>query len=98
MEGVHEDVVLKNEEHMKEVNEKLEKLENVSCSQSIFNDLNREEMIFSEESSRVIYEMVWSHSNLGKLQMLFSAILASSTLRKDKHSAIVAFVSIQMTT
>ena len=63
MEGVHEDVVLKNEEQMKEVNEMLEKLENGSCSQSILNDLKREEMTFSEESSRVIYEMVWNHSN-----------------------------------
>ena len=30
--------------------------------------------------------------------MLFSAILASSALQNYKHSAIVAFVSIQMTT
>ena len=57
MEGVHEDVVLKDEEHMKEVNEMSEKLENGSCSQSILNDVNNEEMIFSEESSRVIHEM-----------------------------------------
>ena len=34
MEGVHEDVLLRDDEHMKEVEEKLEKLKNGSRWQS----------------------------------------------------------------
>ena len=41
MGEVHEDVVLKDEEHMGEVDEKLEKLKTGSRSQSILNDLKK---------------------------------------------------------
>ena len=42
---------------MKEINEKLEKLKIGSSTKSIRNDLSNGKMIFSEESSRAIYEM-----------------------------------------
>ena len=44
---------------MKEINEKLEKLKSGSCTKSSREDLKREngDIIFSEESRRVIGEM-----------------------------------------
>ena len=42
---------------MNEINEKLEKLKMGSCAKSIRNDLSKGKMIFSEETSRAIYEM-----------------------------------------
>ena len=36
---------------------KVEKLKSGSCSKSIRDDMKEDNMIFSEESSRVIYEM-----------------------------------------
>ena len=43
---------------MKEINEKLEKLKSRSCTKSIRDDLKKKgDMIFSEESSRAVYEM-----------------------------------------
>ena len=55
--GVPKDVILKDEEQMKN-QQNLEKLKTGSCTKSIRNDLKKKgDMIFSEESSRVIYEM-----------------------------------------
>ena len=42
---------------MKEINENLEKLKMGSCAKSIRNGLSEGNMIFSEESSRAIYEV-----------------------------------------
>ena len=57
VEGVSQDAVLQDEEKMNEINKKLKQLRIGSCAKSIRND----NMIFSEESSRSIYEMAtWS--------------------------------------
>ena len=56
MEGVSQDAILQNEAKMNEINEKLEKFEMRLGTQSIRNDLWNGNMIFSEESSRAIYE------------------------------------------
>ena len=42
VEGVPEEVILKDEEHMKEINEKLEKLKSGSCTKSSRKDLKKE--------------------------------------------------------
>ena len=55
--GVSQDAILQDEEKMKEINEKLEKFNMGSSTKSIRNDLSKSDMIFSEESSRAIYEM-----------------------------------------
>ena len=57
--GVLEDVILKDEERMKEINDKLEKLKSSSCTKSIREDLKKEsgDMTFSEESRCVIFEL-----------------------------------------
>ena len=52
-----QDAILLDEEKMDEINEKLENLNMGSCAESIRNDLSKCNMIFSEESSRAIYEM-----------------------------------------
>ena len=57
VEGVPQDAILKDEEQMKEINEKLEKLKSGSCTKSIRDDLKKSNMIFSEKPSRVMYEM-----------------------------------------
>ena len=58
VEGVSQDAILQDEEKMKEISKKLEKLRNGSCTKSIRNDFkDRGNMIFSEESSRAIYEL-----------------------------------------
>ena len=57
IEGVPQDAIFEDEEKMKEVNEKLEKLKSGSCTKFICDDLKEDNMIFSEESIRVIYEM-----------------------------------------
>ena len=56
--GVSQDAILKDEEQMKEINKTLERLKSGSCTKSIRDDLKKQgDMIFSEESSRVIHEM-----------------------------------------
>ena len=57
VEGVSQDAILQDEAKMNEINEKLEKFKMGSCAKSIRNDLRKGKMIFSEESSRAIYEM-----------------------------------------
>ena len=57
-EGVAHDAISQDEEKMKEINEKLVKLQMGSRTKSIHDDLLKGKMIFSEESSRAIYEMV----------------------------------------
>ena len=42
---------------MNKINEKLEKFRMGSCATSIRNDLSKGKKIFSEETSRAIYEM-----------------------------------------
>ena len=42
---------------MNEINEKLEELKMGSCAKSMRNDLSKGNVIFSEESSRAVYEM-----------------------------------------
>ena len=49
--------ILQDEEKVKEIIEKLEKFNLGSITKSIRNDLSKGNMIFSEESSRAIYEM-----------------------------------------
>ena len=57
VEGVSQDAILQDEEKMKEINKKLEKLKSGSCTKSIRNDLSKSNMIFSEELSRALHEM-----------------------------------------
>ena len=79
VEGVLEDVILKDEEQMKEVNEKLEKLKSGSFTKSFREDLKNEggDMTFGEESRRVIFELGNVELfELGKFQQQFSVILA----------------------
>ena len=58
VEGVSQDAIVKDEEQMKEIRKKLEKLKSGSCTKSIRDDLKKKvDKILSEESSRVINEM-----------------------------------------
>ena len=57
VEGVSQGGILQDEEKMKEINEKLEKLKMGSGTKSIHNDLSKGRMIFREETSRAINEM-----------------------------------------
>ena len=57
-EGVSQDAILQDEEQMKEIYKKLESWELDHAQKSIRNELKKKgDMIFSEESSRAIYEM-----------------------------------------
>ena len=51
VEGVPEDVIVKDEERMKQINETVEKLKDGSTS--VRDDLKNGDMTFTEESSRV---------------------------------------------
>ena len=56
--GVPHGAILNDEEQMKEINTTLEKLTSSSCTKSIRDDLKKKgDMISTEKSSRVIYEM-----------------------------------------
>ena len=59
--GVSQDAILKDEQQMKEINntlERLKRLKSGSCTKSIRDDQKKQgDMMFSEESSRVIHEM-----------------------------------------
>ena len=55
--GVSQDAISQDEAKMSEINAKLEKSKMGSSAKSIRNDLSKGKMIFSEETSRVIYEM-----------------------------------------
>ena len=58
VEGVPQYAILKAKEQMKEINKMSEKLKSGSCTKSVRDDLEKKgDMIFSEVSSRVIYEM-----------------------------------------
>ena len=58
VEGVLQDAILKDEKTDEQIHKKLEKLKIGLCKKSIRNDLKKNgDLIFSEESSRVIYEM-----------------------------------------
>ena len=57
VDGVSQDAILQDDEKMKEINKKLEKLKIESGTKSIRNDLSKGNMIFSEESSRAICEV-----------------------------------------
>ena len=54
VEGVSEDVILKDEGQMKQINETVEKLKD--GSKSVLDDLENGDTMFSEESSRVTYD------------------------------------------
>ena len=79
VEGVSQDVILQNEEKMKEINNKLEKLRNGSCTKSICNDLSKGNTIFSEESRRAMYEM--GNLELIELRQTSATIQCSSCLK-----------------
>ena len=57
VEGVSQDAILQYEEKTTEIHKKLEKLRIGSCTTSVRNDLSKGNVIFSEESSRAVYEM-----------------------------------------
>ena len=58
MEGASQGAISQDEEQMKEINKKLEKLRIGSGTKSLRNDLKKKRyMIFSEESSRATHEM-----------------------------------------
>ena len=63
--GVSQDAILQDEAKMSEINEKLEKSKMGRSAKSIRNDLSKGKMIFSEETSRAIYEM----GNMGLLEL-----------------------------
>ena len=70
--------ILKDEEQMKEINKKLEKLKSGCSTKSVRDDLKRKgDMIFSEESSRVIYEV-------GNLELM-ELRQTSATIQCLKH-------------
>ena len=57
IEKVPQNAIFENEMQIKNINEKLQKLKSGSCSKSIRDDLKDDNVIFSEESRREIYEM-----------------------------------------
>ena len=67
---------------MKEIKKKLEKLKIGSCTKSIRNDLKTKgDMIISEESSRVLYEM--GNLELIELRQTSATILFPSCLKHE---------------
>ena len=78
-EGSTSRCFFKDEEQMKEVSEKLEKLKSESCSQSIRDGLKKEEIIFSEESCRMIFEM--GNLELFELRQTTDAVQCHSCLK-----------------
>ena len=69
----------KDEVHMREMNEKLEKLKNGSSSQSIRDDLKKDDLIFSVASSRVVFEI--GNVELFELRKTTDTIQCHSCLR-----------------
>ena len=63
--GVSQDAILQDGEKMKEIDKKLEKWRVGSCTKSIRNDLSKNIMIFSEESSLAFFEM----GNMGWVEL-----------------------------
>ena len=57
VQGVSQDATLEDEATMREINQQVTKIKAGSNKISIRNDLANDGMIFSEESSRAIYEM-----------------------------------------
>ena len=57
IEELSQNAILQDETKINEINEKLEKVKMGSRAKSIRNDLSEVKMIFSEETSRSIYEM-----------------------------------------
>ena len=55
--GVSQDAILQDETKMREINQQVNRVKAESNKISIRNDLAKDGMIFSEESSRAIYEM-----------------------------------------
>ena len=81
IEGVSEAAFLHDEAKMNEISEKLEKLKMASCAKSIRNDLSKGKMIFSEETSRAIYEM--GNMELIELQQTSATIQCPSWLKHE---------------
>ena len=80
VEGVSQDAILKDGEQMKEINKTLEKLKRGSCTKSIRDDLKKQgDMIYSEESSRVIHEM--GNMELFELGQISKTIQCHSCLK-----------------
>ena len=70
VQGVAQDAILQDEANMQEINQPVNKVEAGSNKSSIRNDLSKDKMIFSEESSRAIFEMMhcgtdWVETDLG---------------------------------
>ena len=57
VQGVSQDAILQDEAKMREINQQLNKVKAGSNKISIRNDLAKNGMIFSEASSRAVYEM-----------------------------------------
>ena len=85
VEGVPEDVILKDEEQMKQINETVEKLKDGYD-------------IFWRVKSRDLRWVTSKCSNCDKFRWPFSVILAWSTCQKDLNSVHVEFVLDQMKT
>ena len=79
IEGVPQDAIFEDEEQLKEINEKLEKLKSGSCSKSIRDDLKDDNVIFREESRRVVYDM--GNMELFELRHTADTIQCHSCLR-----------------
>ena len=56
-DGITQEAILNDKEHMKEIHDKVERLNVGSRTKCIYDDLKKDNMIFSEETSRVIHEM-----------------------------------------
>ena len=88
VDGVSQDVILQDEEQMKEINKTLEMLKSDSCTKSIRDDLKKKgDMIFSEESTRAIYEMgnmefSRTETNLGDYSV---SVLSAARTRGIEH-------------
>ena len=61
-DGIPQEAILNDKEHMKEIHDKVEMLKDGSRTKCIYDDLKKDNMIFSEETRRVIHEMGNSES------------------------------------
>ena len=56
-DGMTRNAILNGKEHMEEIHDKVEKLKVGSRTKCIYDDLKKNNMIFSAETRRVIHEM-----------------------------------------
>ena len=57
-DGIQQDAILNDKEQVKEIHDKVEKLKVGSRTKCIRDDLKKGNMIFSEETRRIVHDMV----------------------------------------